>query len=111
MKNRIAYCGLDCEKCEARIATVNDDAELRKTVAKKWSELNGVTITPEMIRCNGCRSDGVKTVFCSSLCKIRSCAIGKQYETCANCADCDDCKTLSMITKNSADALKNLKSL
>ena len=25
MKSFIAYCGLDCEACEARIATVNDD--------------------------------------------------------------------------------------
>lgn len=30
MKEFIACCGLDCEKCEARIATVNNDNELRK---------------------------------------------------------------------------------
>jgi hypothetical protein len=28
MKEFIAYCGLDCETCEARIATMNDDNEL-----------------------------------------------------------------------------------
>ena len=33
MNEFIAYCGLDCEKCEARIATVNNDNELRKKVA------------------------------------------------------------------------------
>ena len=27
MKNFIAYCGLDCEKCEARLATINNDNE------------------------------------------------------------------------------------
>lgn len=25
MNKYIAYCGLDCEKCEARIATINND--------------------------------------------------------------------------------------
>ena len=111
MKDYISYCGLDCEACEARIATVNNDDELRKKVAEKWSKLNGVEITPEMINCNGCRVDGVKTVFCSSLCEIRKCAVGKKYGTCGDCAECDSCKILGMITKNSADALKNLKSL
>ena len=25
MRKMIAYCGLDCEKCDAYIATINDD--------------------------------------------------------------------------------------
>ena len=37
MKNSIAYCGLDCEKCEAYIATQNDDDDLRAKVAKEWN--------------------------------------------------------------------------
>ena len=36
------YCGLDCEACEARIATVNNDEALCQRVAREWSELNGV---------------------------------------------------------------------
>lgn len=32
MKKFIAYCGLDCETCEARIATVTDD----NLLVKKW---------------------------------------------------------------------------
>ena len=50
----IAVCGLDCGKCEARIATVNNDEALRQKVAREWSELNKVLITPEMICCTGC---------------------------------------------------------
>ena len=72
MNKYIAYCGLDCETCEARIATVNDDNELREEVAKLWSKLNGVEISPEMINCVGCRIDGVKTPFCDSICPITS---------------------------------------
>ena len=37
----IAYCGLDCEKCEARTATVNNDNELRKKLAVKFLEKLG----------------------------------------------------------------------
>ena len=37
MNEFIAYCGLDCEKCEARIATMNNDDALRQKVAKEWS--------------------------------------------------------------------------
>ena len=33
MNDYIAYCGLDCETCEARLATVNNDDELRKSVS------------------------------------------------------------------------------
>ena len=35
MNEFIAYCGLDCEKCEARIATMNNDHALRQKVAKE----------------------------------------------------------------------------
>ena len=51
MKTYIAYCGLDCETCEARLATMHNDNELRKKIAKEWSELNHAEITPEMINC------------------------------------------------------------
>lgn len=110
MENKyIAYCGLDCGKCEARLATINMDNELRKKVAKSWSELNGVEITPEMINCSGCRIDGVKTPYCDSMCPIRKCAMGKGYETCANCNDIHSCETLATVTKNNEEALSNLK--
>ncbi len=60
MKTLIAYCGLDCESCEARLATINNNNSLRAKVAKKWSDLNGVEITPQMINCVGCRVDGAE---------------------------------------------------
>ena len=40
MKRLIAICGLDCEKCDAYIATKNNDQALREKTAKLWSELN-----------------------------------------------------------------------
>lgn len=110
-KEYIAYCGLDCETCEARLATANNDDELRKKVAALWSELNEVEITPEMIHCDGCRKDGAKTIFCESLCAIRQCALGKGYETCAACGEMDHCEKLRMITGNNETALDNLMRL
>ena len=109
MNKYIAYCGLDCETCEARIATVNDDNELREEVAKLWSKLNGVEISPEMINCVGCRIDGVKTPFCDSICPIRQCASARKYETCADCAELGECGRGKMIFENNPDALKNLE--
>ncbi|MBE6524562.1 MAG: DUF3795 domain-containing protein [Thermoplasmata archaeon] len=108
MKQLIGYCGLDCEKCEARIATLNDDDSLRAKVAKVWSELNGIEITPEMINCVGCRTDGVKTVYCGSLCEIRKCAVGRGYETCSDCSEIDCCKKVSVVIGNNPEAKNNL---
>lgn len=109
MKKLIAFCGLDCEKCEARAATLNNDNSLREKIAKEWSRLNGVEITPEMINCEGCRVDGLKTPFCDSLCRIRQCAIKNKHDTCGDCEEMANCNTLGMVTSNNAEALSNLK--
>ena len=109
MEDLIAYCGLNCKTCEAYIATINDDNELRSKVSKLWSELNDIEITPEMINCTGCRVDGVKTIFCDSICPIRQCALAKKVKTCADCKEMEGCEKLEMIFENNPDARKNLK--
>lgn len=108
MKQMIGYCGLDCEKCDAKLATVNNDQALREKTAKLWSELNGVEITPEMINCVGCRMDGAKTPFCESLCPIRQCALQRGVQTCGSCGEVRACKTAEMILGNNGDARRNL---
>ena len=108
MEELIAYCGLDCEACEARIATLNNDDELRSKVAKEWSELNQVEITPKMINCVGCRVDGVKTPFCESLCPIRQCALKMQHTTCGECDKLDNCDKVAMIISNNEQARERL---
>ena len=109
MKKTIACCGLDCEKCDAYKATLDNDDKLRKKTAKLWSKLNNTQITPEMINCTGCRSEGVKTFFCSNLCQIRKCVKSKGFETCAECSELKTCTTVAQIHKHNKDALKNLK--
>ena len=104
-----ACCGLDCATCDARLATIRDDRELREKTARLWSELNHVTIRPDDIHCEGCRAGGVKTVYCESLCGIRQCALGKGLETCGGCPSMDDCPTLAMVTASNAAARANLE--
>lgn len=111
MNELIACCGLDCEQCDARIATITHDNALREKTAALWTKLNGVTITPEMICCTGCRTEGAKTPFCDSLCPIHNCVREKGLDTCADCARMDDCQTLGRITANNPPARENLKQL
>lgn len=109
MKKLIACCGLDCQKCDAFIATVNNNQALRERTAKLWSKLNNAAITPEMINCTGCRGKGVKTFFCNELCEIRKCVNNKGFATCAQCGKLNNCNILLQIHKNNPDALKNLR--
>ena len=60
MKDMIGYCGLDCEKCDAYLATINNDQALREKTAKLWAELNNAPILPEHINCEGCRMKGAE---------------------------------------------------
>jgi hypothetical protein len=109
MKTMIAFCGLDCEKCDAYLATIHDDQALREKTAKLWSELNHVTILPEQIKCEGCRADGKKTVYCDKLCEIRQCALKKGVETCGACPEMNTCGKVAMVISNNPDACRNLK--
>lgn len=109
MKDMIGYCGLDCEKCNAYIATVNDDHILREKTAKLWAELNNAPILPEHINCEGCRMNGAKTIFCDSLCGIRQCALNKGVDTCGECPELETCSTVGEIIQNNSSALDNLK--
>ena len=111
MDKLTACCGLDCEKCDARTATLTNDDALRERTAALWSKLNGVTITPEMINCTGCRTEGAKTPFCDRLCPIRGCVREKGLDTCADCAQMDACRTLGSIAENDPSVLENLKQL
>ena len=109
MDKMIAYCGLDCSKCDAYLATIHDDWNLRKKTAELWSKLNNITISPDEINCEGCRNDGVKTYFCDKLCQIRRCAIENKMNTCGECAKLLKCDKVSMVVGNNQEALKNLK--
>ena len=111
MEKIIATCGLNCAACDARIATIADDNELRAKTAEKWKiQHNATSITPEMINCTGCREAGVKFGHCEE-CEIRNCVKSKGFQTCADCDQTESCMILGNILKYVPEALQNLKSL
>ena len=108
MRPNIACCGLDCEQCDAYIATLHDDQALREKTARLWAELNHAPILPEHINCQGCRADGAKTVFCEQLCAVRRCARQRGVVTCGDCPEMESCPTVGAIFANAPQAKKNL---
>ena len=111
MEKLIACCGLNCASCDARIATINDDNELRAQTAEKWKkQYNAQNITPEMINCTGCREAGAKFNHCNS-CEIRNCVISNNFRTCADCDKLEGCQIVGSLHKYVPEALENLKSL
>jgi Protein of unknown function (DUF3795) len=80
------YCGLDCDRCEAFIATQKNDDTLRAKVAAEWAKSYNAPIGPEHINCTGCKSAGVKTYYCEQLCEVRKCATTRSISTCAECS-------------------------
>ena len=111
MDQLIGCCGLDCGACDARTATITNDNALREKTAALWTKLNGVTITPEMIHCTGCRAEGPKTPFCDQLCPVHHCVREKKLDTCADCRQMEGCPTLGRIAVNTPSVLDNLKRL
>jgi len=91
MKYMLGYCGVECSKCPAYIATINNDDELRRRYAAEQSEFYGMEILPERINCVGCPEDGEHLGYCS-MCEIRRCCRERGLETCAACSDyvCED---------------------
>lgn len=111
MKRLIACCGLDCENCDARIATVGNDKELRERTARKWSEMNHAPeITAATINCTGCRAEGVKFAYCSDYCGIRKCVSEKGYATCGDCQELDSCQLIGAVFQHNPGAKENLLS-
>lgn len=110
MKALTACCGLDCEQCEVRVATIINDDALRREVARKWAEWNNAPyIRAEHINCMGCRAEGCKTYYCTEMCAIRRCVMSKNFGTCAECHDMSTCELLAEVAHNAPEVWNNLK--
>ncbi len=111
MEKIIACCGINCVACDARIATIANDNELRAQTAEKWKvQHNAVGITADMINCTGCTAEGVKFGHCQK-CEIRNCAISKGFTTCAECDSMENCSIIKNVHQYVPEALANLVSL
>jgi len=111
MEKLIACCGLNCAACEARIATIANDDEMRAKVADQWStQYNVPNLLPESINCTGCREEGVKVANCLE-CGIRNCVQAKGYQTCGECIELESCAIVGPVIKYVPEALDNLRSM
>ena len=110
MEKLIACCGLDCNTCDAKKATIADDNALRAQTAEKWKTQFNADITAEMINCTGCREAGAKFSYCAE-CAIRNCVKSKGLQTCGGCGSLENCELTKDVRAYVPDALTNLKSL
>lgn len=106
----IAFCGLDCEKCDAFIATATNDEALRAATAEKWAKAFNAPLKASDINCTGCQSDGVKLGYCEHMCEIRKCAVPRRVGTCADCADYG-CAPLEAVLSRAPEARAALEPL
>ncbi len=83
----LGCCGIDCSRCGAYIATLENDDEKRVEVAREWSEQYNADIKPEQIVCNGCASDGPWFHYTEHVCGIRKCCLSRSLANCAECGE------------------------
>ena len=87
MYESIAYCGLDCDRCPAYLATQSGDMEALARVAERWAVVTGREVRAEAILCDGCKSGSEQiNAFCA-VCEIRDCAQVRGLATCAGCEE------------------------
>lgn len=83
---KYSYCGIECNKCEIYLATVSNNMEKIRQIAKKYSD-DKCQFTTEGIKCMGCGTASSKLSEMCMNCQIMKCAEDKQIETCAQCSE------------------------
>ena len=106
----IAYCGLDCSKCNAYLATLENSDSKRQETAEQWSQMYRHNIKAEQINCDGCKSSGAKFFHCNN-CEIRQCCTSKDVENCAACESyiCDILAGFIKLAPEAGVALEKLR--
>ncbi|MCG8565076.1 MAG: DUF3795 domain-containing protein [Desulfobacterales bacterium] len=110
MEETIAFCGLDCSQCPSFLATRADDDKARNQVSKWLARTYDIHIPPREINCDGCQDkNGRRLSYCAQ-CKVRACAVAKEFSTCAQCPDqpCADLKTFHAFSPEAEKAFNRL---
>jgi hypothetical protein len=88
MGGKVSACGMDCETCDAYVATQTGDRELAKRTAARWSSyIGGAPVPIEATVCDGCMTGSDRKGGMCGACAVRACAIEKNVESCGHCAD------------------------
>lgn len=104
----ISYCGIDCEHCDAYVATRTCDNGLKARVAHQWSKIYGREITPEEVSCGGCTCVGTHGIYCDTMCRVKPCCREKGLAHCGRCAEfpCEKLKEIFAYYPGAEDRLK-----
>lgn len=109
MKSSFSPCGIDCQSCDAYIATLTDDQALFRKLADQYESNFGQNIAPELLRCAGCTNEGAHISFCFE-CEIRKCCADRGFNTCAECPELP-CEHGRFIWIEGSVSLANLENL
>lgn len=106
----IAYCGINCSKCESYLATQSGKYKELEKVAKKLAKVYRAVVKPEYVICDGCRTGERHSFFCANSCKMRKCCIENGFFSCIECPNFP-CKELQFELNNTLEAKDNLNKL
>ncbi len=111
MNPLIAFCGLDCAKCDAYLATqANDEAAQQRLLIKWRQEYNSPDMPIAAVICDGCTSSGRLGGYCSE-CPVRACSVSRQMANCAYCSDYASCEKLAHFLSLAPQAKANLEEI
>lgn len=111
MESMIAYCGLECTKCPAYLATQANDREALERTAAQWRQMfNAPQITADSVLCDGCLHTGGRLSGYCQTCGIRACARERQVVNCAHCPDYA-CEQLRGFFVHAAEAEQRLDAI
>jgi len=74
-----APCGLPCFECYLHLAQF--DQEMAETIA------GVLKVSPEQIKCKGCRGEGGKCAHHTMECRVYKCIENTGMKTCVECSD------------------------
>ena len=109
--SKIAFCGLDCMKCPAYMATLSGYKYSKEKIAQEWSKVFDADIDPDDINCMGCKSkSGTCFSYCYE-CSIRLCALARNIDTCSDCSEypCVDLKEFFELVYDAKQNLENFR--
>jgi len=104
MNQLIAFCGLDCAKCDAYLATQANDDAAKERVLEKWRAQYGADVPLAAVTCDGCVTVGGRAGGYCGQCPIRACGVTHKVANCAYCAEYNACDKLAGFFKTVPDA-------
>jgi hypothetical protein len=99
MEEYISCCGLNCQECEARKATLANDDVMKEDVAKKWAQMYNPDLKATDINCTGCLEPNEQVFGFCKTCKLRICCKDKGFANCAHCPEFSSCETVNQYSQ------------